>query len=67
MEWGVLPVLEFEDGSQLSQSLAILRYLGREFGFAGKSEFETAKCDEYVDAMNDIVKGKFLLENFKLR
>jgi glutathione S-transferase len=46
-----------EDGRQLAQSLTILRYLARKFGLCGQTEMETAKCNEYIDAMSDIVKG----------
>lgn len=56
--WGVLPILEV-DGKQLCETLAILRFIGREYGLGGKDEFQTAKCDEYVDAMNDFRLGNF--------
>jgi hypothetical protein len=57
MPWNVLPVLE-EDGKQLSQSATIVRYLGRKFKLAGADEFQTAKCNEYVDAVTDLRLGK---------
>jgi glutathione S-transferase len=56
--WGTLPVLE-EDGKQLAQSGAILRYLGKKFNLAGDNEFDAAKCDEHVEAMNDLKKAAF--------
>lgn len=65
MDWGVMPVLE-EDGKKLSQSLTILRYLGRKYGLAGNDAFETAKCDEYVDAMNDLRIGELIFNITRL-
>lgn len=52
--FGALPILEF-DGLALAQSLAIARYLAREFGLAGKSRFEEALVDSVVDTSNDIL------------
>lgn len=51
-----MPVLE-EDGKQLCQSLTIFRYLGRKFGLAGADDFQTAKCNEYIDAVSDVRLG----------
>jgi len=55
--YGKIPLLEFE-GKKLSQSFAIARFLGKRYNLAGADEFEAAKCDEYVDAVKDILKGK---------
>ncbi|KAL4226317.1 Glutathione S-transferase A2 [Mactra antiquata] len=49
----VLPVLEV-DGKQLSQSLTICRYLAREFGLIGKSNWEQAQVEQIVDTMDDL-------------
>jgi len=57
-EWGTLPVLEV-DGKSLSQSHAILRYLGKQFNLAGENDFESAKCDEMVEAMADLKAAAF--------
>ncbi|KAF8360244.1 hypothetical protein PRIPAC_87167 [Pristionchus pacificus] len=47
-----LPVLEV-DGVQVSQTLAIIRYIARENGFAGPDNLTAAKadalCDQYAD------------------
>ncbi|CAB02291.1 glutathione transferase [Caenorhabditis elegans] len=51
-----LPVLNI-DGFELPQSGAILRYLARKFGFAGKTPEEEA----WVDAVHDLFKD-FLAE-----
>ncbi|GMT21667.1 hypothetical protein PFISCL1PPCAC_12964, partial [Pristionchus fissidentatus] len=50
--FGYLPVLEV-DGKPLPQSGAINRYLAKEFGFAGKSAFESAWVDAIADQQKD--------------
>jgi len=52
--FGALPILEF-DGLVLAQSLAIARFLAREFGLAGKARFDEALVDSVVDTSNDIL------------
>ncbi|CAG7837520.1 unnamed protein product [Allacma fusca] len=47
------PLLEFE-GRRLVQSLAISRFLARRYNLAGKDEYESAECDQIVDACRDI-------------
>lgn len=49
----VLPVLEV-DGKQLSQSLTICRYLAREFGLTGKTNWEQAQVEQISDTMDDL-------------
>ncbi|CAL8128177.1 unnamed protein product [Orchesella dallaii] len=57
-----LPVLEdFENGLKLGQSFTILRYLGRKYNLAGKTEVEGAKCDEYSDVVKDVLKEMELM------
>lgn len=56
--WDVLPVLEDGEGRVISQHLAIIRYLATKFGLAGKTDYEMAKCDEYVEAAADVRNGK---------
>jgi glutathione S-transferase len=52
-------VLEVGVGDKtLGQSTTICRYLGRKFKLSGANEWEAAKCDEYVDAINDLLPGK---------
>lgn len=36
----------------------LFRYLGNKFNMAGSDEFQTAKCNEYIDAMVDVRTGK---------
>jgi len=54
LEWGQMPILQFGDKT-LTQSKAIYRYLGRKFKLNGADEWESAQCDELVDATSDLV------------
>nr|XP_034305107.1 S-crystallin SL11 [Crassostrea gigas] len=53
-----LPVLEV-DGNLIPQSGAILRYLGREFGYYGSNNAEKTRIDVISGAVDDII---FLME-----
>lgn len=53
--WGTLPELHM-NGTELSQSMAIARYLAREHGLAGKSSWQQALVDSVVDALYDIYR-----------
>ncbi|XP_060071065.1 glutathione S-transferase-like [Ylistrum balloti] len=64
MPTGQLPVLEV-DGKQLSQSLAIARYLAREFDLAGHSSLEQCLVDQVVDTAADAFTEYY--EYFKLQ
>ncbi|KAL5019341.1 hypothetical protein ScPMuIL_005063 [Solemya velum] len=50
---GHLPVLEV-NGKTLCQSMAILRYVGKECGFYGKQSWEQGQIDCMVDTLADI-------------
>ncbi|GMS92626.1 hypothetical protein PENTCL1PPCAC_14801, partial [Pristionchus entomophagus] len=52
--FGELPVLEV-DGKQIPQSLAIARYLAKEFGFYGANAFEAAWIDALADQAKDFI------------
>jgi len=54
MPMHILPVLELSDGRQLSQSLAISRYLGTELGLISTVPYENAMGDQLVGAIEDI-------------
>ena len=56
--WGQLPALEVEGKGTILQSMAITRYLAKKYNLTGADDFEAAKCDEYVDAMNDLRIGE---------
>ncbi|CAJ0581567.1 unnamed protein product, partial [Mesorhabditis spiculigera] len=50
--FGKLPILEV-DGKELAQSKAIYRYLGKQFGFAGADDWESAQIDQWADQLQD--------------
>ncbi|ULU07184.1 hypothetical protein L3Y34_018744 [Caenorhabditis briggsae] len=50
--FGQLPVLEV-DGKQLAQSIAIVRYLSKQFGISGQSSWEEAQVDSLSDQFKD--------------
>lgn len=47
-----MPLLEI-DGKEYHQSLAIARYLGKQFGLAGKDALEDLEIDAIADTFND--------------
>ncbi|KAI4470498.1 glutathione s-transferase [Holotrichia oblita] len=51
--FGLLPVLEI-DGKPVAQSNAIARHLAKQYGLAGKTEWESLQCDVLVDALGDL-------------
>jgi glutathione S-transferase len=54
MPLGQMPVLEY-DGIKLPQSIAIARFLAKQFHLAGKNNLEQAEVDAVVDTINDLV------------
>ncbi|VDO72076.1 unnamed protein product [Haemonchus placei] len=52
MPFGQLPVLDI-DGKQLCQSFAIVRYLAKQFCYAGKNAWEEAWVDSIGDQFKD--------------
>ncbi|XP_021360462.1 glutathione S-transferase 1-like isoform X1 [Mizuhopecten yessoensis] len=50
-----LPILELEDGTVLSQSSAILRYLGRKFGMYSDNITEQYRIDLVMNMIDDLV------------
>ena len=58
MPLGQMPVLEY-DGTQISQSLTIARFLAKEFGLAGKNNLEQAQADMIIDAGSDLANSEF--------
>ncbi|XP_022316933.2 glutathione S-transferase-like [Crassostrea virginica] len=59
MPAGQMPVLEV-DGKKYCQSIAIARYLAREFGLGGSTNVEQLQVDQVVDTISD-----FLTEMYK--
>ena len=66
LEFGQIPMLELDDGKCLCQSWAILRYLGRKYGYYPEENPETAfKIDSMMDAVEDYLNAylKYHFEN----
>ena len=42
----------------MTQSIAIARFLAREFNLAGNNNVETAQADMYVDCLSDLLNSK---------
>ncbi|XP_076294013.1 glutathione S-transferase-like [Lasioglossum baleicum] len=53
MPFGQVPVLEI-DGKKVNQSTAISRYLAKQFGLAGKNDWEALEIDIAVDTIHDV-------------
>ena len=58
MPLGQIPILEF-DGTTISQSLTIARFLAKEFGLAGKTNLEQAQAEMIIDAGNDLANSEY--------
>ncbi|XP_029636540.1 S-crystallin 4 [Octopus sinensis] len=63
-EWGnmrskmpcsMMPMLELDNKIQIPQSMAMARYLAREFGFHGKNNIDMARVDYISDSFYDIL------------
>ncbi|XP_036359020.1 S-crystallin 3-like [Octopus sinensis] len=55
MNFSILPVLQIDGETQIPQSMAIARYLAREFGFHGKNNVDMARIESICDCLNDIL------------
>ncbi|XP_011309957.1 glutathione S-transferase [Fopius arisanus] len=53
MPFGQTPVLEV-DGKKIHQSTAICRYLAKQFGLAGKNDWENLEIDAAIDTIHDL-------------
>lgn len=60
MPFGQVPVLEV-DGKKVCQSVAISRYLAKQFGVAGKNDWEALEIDSTVDTIHDLRLSKYQL------
>ncbi|KAK3099037.1 hypothetical protein FSP39_025472 [Pinctada imbricata] len=58
MPTGQMPLLEM-DGKKMSQSMAIARYLAREFGLTGKNSLEQFQVDQVVDQLSDLMTESY--------
>ncbi|CDW72614.1 glutathione s-pi 1 [Stylonychia lemnae] len=57
LEFDQVPVLILDSGKVLSQSRAILRYLGMEYGYMPKDAHEAYLVDSILDAFGDMTQG----------
>ena len=46
------------NGTTISQSITIARFLAKEFNLAGKNRIEEAQADMIVDCVADLLNGK---------
>ena len=63
--WGMVPILQTPDGT-LAESSAILRYIGIQAGLAMMDPFQSAKVDEFIDAIEPLssaLSGTFRIED----
>lgn len=59
MPFGKVPVLEI-DGKKVSQSAAISRYLAKQYGLAGKNDWESLEIDVTVDTIHDLRISEYI-------
>lgn len=52
-----IPNLELDDGTKIGQSVAILRYLGKKYGYYPEDPLEAHKVDYLIDCYNDKFLG----------
>lgn len=52
---GQLPCLVLPDGTHMSQSLALSRFLGKKYGYYPEDAMEAYECDMLCDAYNDLL------------
>lgn len=53
MPFGQVPVLEV-DGKKINQSVAICRYLAKQYGLVGKDDWQNLEIDATVDTIHDM-------------
>ena len=59
LEFGQVPMFETEDGKHLCQSWAILRFLGRKYGYYPNDPEVAWKIDSTIDAVEDYLNSYF--------
>ena len=53
-------MLEY-NGTAMSQSMAIARFLARQFNLAGQTAEEEARADMIVDCITDVFNSNYLI------
>jgi glutathione S-transferase len=69
LPWGLVPMLRTPDGN-LSESSAILRYIGAMAGLVPSNSFQAAKVDEFLDGMEPfsrVLSGTFGIDDVEQR
>lgn len=61
----MLPILEIDTETQVPQSMAISRYLAREFGFHGKNNLDMFKVDAICDSLFELFNDYMAMYNEK--
>jgi len=56
--FGQLPVLNF-DGVEIAQSMAVARFLGKEFGLGGATNVENGLMDAIVDSISEAIEKQY--------
>ena len=56
--YGCLPML-YWDGQEIGQSLAITRFLAKQFGLAGRDNLEAGQVDEIIYALQDAINAGY--------
>lgn len=56
MPGGQLPCLELSDGLKMGQTNAILRYLGKKYGYYPSDPLKAYKMDYIIDVYEDVIK-----------
>eukprot|EP00092_Neocalanus_flemingeri_P039547 GFUD01043062.1.p1 GENE.GFUD01043062.1~~GFUD01043062.1.p1 ORF type:complete len:237 (-),score=81.41 GFUD01043062.1:322-1005(-) len=56
--YGCLPML-YWDGEEVAQSVAVSRFLARQFGLAGRDNLEAAQVDEIIYALQDAINAGY--------
>ena len=51
-------MLEY-DGKKIVQSIAMARFVAREYGLSGKNNFEAAQADMLVDCLSDMQNSEY--------
>ena len=54
LDWGQLPAL-YHDGKEINQSVSILKYVGRIYGYYPAGAYEEWRVDSFHDALTDIL------------
>lgn len=63
IKWQQLPFLEY-NGLTLTQTSAIMGFLGKKFNLSPNDPWDEAKCEEIIGAVNDLRLSKKCVDEF---